>query len=501
MDQNMIITLEDMPDLLLLFEDIGEILNADGQVFFINVFERLKFPVSVVIEDLYVDKVYRDSYYNYFSNKHFDMSRTCKRVCVFSGEISERDFLYKEGQEKLKKSIVGFIVVRPLNRGCIGRTLLDPWKFSDFVGYVRTTKFSFEVLGVEFDVEAFPFMSQDTETMTCAETTIWNIMEYFGTRYSEYRRTLPSEILNLIAEDSFERVLPSRGLPYQYVARTLGKLGFSTRLYFDDDYKELKRLFHYYVESGIPIGVAVKAEQAEIGPCRHSIVCIGHGAKLDYDVTPSRQNGISFINSADMINEYVLIDDNTYPYEVKGFDEFTCYDNPRVVGFVVPLYKRIFLEARDAYNIAIETIIESQYNVKMIDLEFDKHTYSESDNPLVLRMFLTSSRHYKKFRNNNPPNDYMARIYANVSMPRFIWVIELSLLSLYRDSNIFGELIIDATASRHSGVDSLVLVHYPGYLAWRNPNEPLHKIADMLKYSIADTNDVYPLYRNNLIGG
>lgn len=52
-----------------------------------------------------------------------------------------------------------------------------------------------KVLGVKLFIEGFPHSSQDSETITCAETTIWAAMEYFGTRYSDYKPVLPSTII------------------------------------------------------------------------------------------------------------------------------------------------------------------------------------------------------------------------------------------------------------------------------------------------------------------
>lgn len=41
-------------------------------------------------------------------------------------------------------------------------------------------------LGLKFYVKAFSSSSQDTETISCAETTVWALMEYYGNKYAEY---------------------------------------------------------------------------------------------------------------------------------------------------------------------------------------------------------------------------------------------------------------------------------------------------------------------------
>ena len=47
---------------------------------------------TVVLEDHYVDRVYRDSYYFYYSSKHFSYSRFCKRLCLFAGRLEHNFF-------------------------------------------------------------------------------------------------------------------------------------------------------------------------------------------------------------------------------------------------------------------------------------------------------------------------------------------------------------------------------------------------------------------------
>lgn len=498
-----IITLEKSSELIELFDIIGETLDSDGQIFIRTIVSKIEFPLSVVIEHHYVDRVYRDSYYRYFSSKHFDFSRICKRLSIFNGEITKNDFYSVEGQKKLQQSVIGFIVIRPISPGCIGRTLINPFKLKDFSGYVRTTEFSFEVLGTELRINAFPFSSQDTETMTCAETTVWNIVEYFGNRYKEYKITVPSEMLSILSEHSNERVIPTRGLHYEQVAGLLKSFGFSPRIYFQDggDPNELKRLFHYYVESGIPIGVAVNAKYngVRVG---HSIVCIGHDKIIDKNPKVNNINSISFIDSADMYNNYILMDDNTYPYMVRNFNNFTLYDKPTVCGFVVPLYSRIFLEARDAYEIAINILANSEFKLDTDTINFEGYTYSKNDNPILIRLYLTTSRHYKKFKALNSPNEFMRNVYTTLRLPRFIWVAEISLKNLFLEkSKVFGEVVIDATASRYNSLNSLVLLHYPKRIGWRNPDEPLTNIFNMISLDNEYADCCYQLYQSNLSEG
>lgn len=52
----------------------------------------LRNDLWVHIEYPYTDKVFRDSYYHYFSSKSTDYHRHCIRIALFDSEIYENDF-------------------------------------------------------------------------------------------------------------------------------------------------------------------------------------------------------------------------------------------------------------------------------------------------------------------------------------------------------------------------------------------------------------------------
>lgn len=209
------------------------------------VFRELTFPVTIVHDKYYVDRVYRDAYYTYFSNKHFEMPRNCQRLAFFSGKFKYEDFLLgndKDKHEELQKALIGTTVVKPTpieHSNCtMGRTLLDPKKLRLSQCYVRTTKFEVSILGTEYTIDAFPFTGQDGEVMTCSETCIWEILEYFGTRYANYRTVLPNDIISKLNNNAQERILPSEGLTFLQVSDLLKAFGFEPRLYVRKSYEK-----------------------------------------------------------------------------------------------------------------------------------------------------------------------------------------------------------------------------------------------------------------------
>jgi len=462
---------------------------------------------SVVLEYFYVDKVFRSSYYNYYASKHFDINRFCVRLCFFKlSDIHIDDFYNSEKRFMLQESFMGFTVVQPISIGSIGRTYLNPHKINLGQCYVRTTIFNIVILGLLLEVETYPFSSQNSETMTCAETSLWTISEYFGTRYSNYRIYSPSEIGQIQSDIDFQKSMPSKGLSYIQSSHILKKIGFSPRVYYryksnendDEIYEggEFKRLFHYYIESGIPFIAGIKAQKGNT-PIGHAVVCIGHGCKSEAKVAPSQLNDLYFVDSSKYYSDYVINDDNQLPFKIEKFNSPSLYTNAKFKYFIAPLYNRIFLEAKDAYTIVTNILKNVNYGIGKI-LTDKELNYSKS-NPLVIRFFLTSARKYKAYRSENYPHIGLARVYTQIPFPKFIWVAELSIESEFQKENIFGEIILDATASRFSMESAIISIHYPGYIGYRTPDESIETLFTRLEINYPGLNGFYPVYVNNLV--
>src|ERR1700744_2971595 len=65
-------------------------------------FDRLKEELYLVAETNYIDKVYRDSYYHYYSSKLSNYKRNCVRISLFAGEIKMEEFRDEAFHDKLQ---------------------------------------------------------------------------------------------------------------------------------------------------------------------------------------------------------------------------------------------------------------------------------------------------------------------------------------------------------------------------------------------------------------
>lgn len=512
---------------ILYLENIRDVEELSNQIPYFNrgvahaIFKEFRFPMTSVYDKYYVDRVYRDAYYSYFSNKHFDMPRNCQRLALFQGSFIYEDFLCGNGSpkhRKLQSALVGTIVIKPTpveHCNCsIGRTLLDPLKMKIPRCYLRTTKFEVCILGSEYDINAFPFSGQDGEVMTCAETCIWEILEYFGTRYSNYRTVLPSDIIRKLNDISQERILPSVGLTFLQISNLLKAFGFDPRLYARKSYEKeeksltnlhknsnlntFRRFFHYYVESAIPLAVGI-GDSAHEG---HAVVCVGHGRE-DYTLKNARIDklgSLKIVDTANFYKDYVIIDDNQAPYQLEAFDCFSKSKDKKIQYMAVPLYKHIFLEANGA--MAIVTNFFEAYSNDILKI-MNKMGYLKcSSEPLVTRLFLTSSRNFKKFRIKEAKTTDEKMLYSDMEYPKFIWVCEFSPFFVYtREQKVTGEIILDATASSESGLDSIIDVRIGVYNGYRETCEKIEILFERLEHYVESYSSEYPLYRNNLKKG
>jgi hypothetical protein len=152
----------------------------------------------------------------------------------------------------------------------------------------------------------------------------------------------------------------------------------------------------------------------------------------------------------------------------------------------VPLPEKVYLAAEDVEDKTLDLIADSELGVEALS-----GALAASD--LVLRVFLTSARGYKEFRRRVSAAAGISDIYAQLAMPHFIWVAELSTRQQYAAKQVLGEVLWDATAAQLDPYAWLA-IHYPGYLLLNDRNA--HQ-AGITERKVTDTS-AYPLYEHNL---
>jgi len=241
------------------------------------IIDTLSDNIVFFFEYPYIEKYYRDSYYSFHSKKHKAYNRNSIRISFFDKSISSDDFFKSERQLAIQDNFHGYITIRPTTYNMVGHSFISPkaLKKNNFVSCLNTE--SVMISGHKLKVTGFPFISQDNESITCSESTIITLLDYFSHKYPGYSFLLPSEISRILSKHSSERQLPTKGLPTQNISFVLKKMGFGTVVYSYDakskyvyNKSKFKEIMFAYIESGIPIIATLSSKKNN-----HAVLIIG----------------------------------------------------------------------------------------------------------------------------------------------------------------------------------------------------------------------------------
>jgi hypothetical protein len=408
---------------------------------------ELKDEITYIFEYPYVDRHYRDTFYFYHSAKFEEFYRNCIRVHLFLGSsVTTLDDIITMSDAD-KEKYMGFFIVRPLPRFPLGRSLISPVAFKNRNIACCLMKSRISLFGQRLEAFGFPHIAQDTETHTCAESSLWGLFEYLGNRYIQYLPMLPSQIIHKLSSVSGHRSLPSIGLNFNEISKCLHDNGCECivdKAYGIDANGDIKidrfRLFllKIYVESGIPVYVTLADAK---GP-GHAVLIIGHEENYDHIALTSTDaevwKDVSYFEK-----KVVVIDDNRPPYQIGSLKTLISYNHDyKIDYYFVPLPKHTNLDARTAFFLC-ETI----FNDKDAGLRIFGEKW-------LTRLFLTGSHSFKNFLlERSGLDENLKRYFAFLSFPKFIWVCEIYKTEEFQreQKTCSGLLILDATGSNSFG--------------------------------------------------
>jgi hypothetical protein len=465
-------------------------------------FVRFKATIHIVIEHPYVDRVYRDSFYSYFSTKMGNYKKDCIRLSFFDCAINASDFRDKHAILAAQSHYLGFMVLRPTIPSIVGRNVISPaiLQQNNFVSV--SSSFHTTVRGAKFQATGFPHSSQDAETISCAETSIWAIMEYFSSKYSDYRPALPSAIIKALQSRSTDRQIPSTGLNSGQVGFALREFGFGTKTYSKQQFPgpDFKRLISCYIESGLPLEILID-NFSTAGTIGHAVLAIGHsktttvqidklGPTVETDPSIKRlitTKNISLYDNDDVERDLVFIDDNHPPYQLAPINNpARHYNDPdwdlcEISYFIVPLYPKIYLEAFVAKNYIKNLLLRENFTII-------------PNTELFIRTFLTSSRSFKDYLASEKSfNADIKEFIMNTSMAKFIWVCEISTKQLIKQNKANGLFILDATEPNLQNYHPLIFAGYSDRFYYPAPS------SRQLNEILLDLG-TFSIYTNNLKG-
>lgn len=445
--------------------------------------------LAVVVEYPYVDKVYRNSYYRYYSGKANQVSRDCIRLSFFidtDPSIVGSPMIHEIWEQQYR----GFMILRPTELNIVGRNAISPDIYIENNFEICKTEIPASVNGLKVEVEAFPASSQDSESMVCAETAVWATMEYFGNRYAEYSPVRPSHIIKLLQNQSYSRQLPSSGLTSEQICYLFKNMNFQPILRPVNGEESDYGMIGSFVESGIPVVLSLTNFVDNTYPVKdrvgHAVLCIGHervAEEFVKQVDSVDDNGIHFVDYDNIKKRFVFVDDNFPAYRMDYLDtpaeSYTAqkWKDCRIRFATYPLYEKILL---------------MPYSVKYMATNFLHLLKGVKDGrEITLRTFLASSRSYKDYvcRNNMPVE--IKNMILNLYLPKFIWVVELSSRKGLVENYSEGLLIFDSTEPKLTNLTPLELMYYNGQAVYKDDKR-------VLKYAINVPNVRFDSYRKNL---
>lgn len=414
--------------------------------------ERVGKLLSCLRDDLwflaefpYIDRHYRDTYYSFHSAKFKKMGRNSIRIHIFEGEpVADNDF--GKNRDSLKDNYLGFFIIRPLVNFPLGRSLISPkaLKSNNFLCCLMRQKVS--LFGNSFEAYGFPHVAQDTETHSCAESSLWSFIEYFGSKYMSYKLLLPSQIVKNLLNITEHRLLPSIGLTEKELAKCLHDNGFQCliyNVYTCSGNNSLYGLLRIYIESGVPLLLILGNDVAG-----HALLAIGHEDDMSKYKVPAEKKwvDVSFFEK-----KLVFIDDNMPPYQIadilKPTEHYTNEElkNLRLSSFIVALPSHMFLVAEKVYML-LERIFEDP-NVGL----------SSDITKWITRLLLTGAHSFKKFvlEGDDQLTSGIKKYMLRLDLPKFIWLCEIYHEDEIAQKICSGLIMIDATGGSKSLVSVL----------------------------------------------
>ncbi|MDR2383556.1 MAG: hypothetical protein LBD76_06720 [Prevotellaceae bacterium] len=448
--------------------------------------------VICFMEYPYVEKVYRDSYYSFFSKKHNPCHRDSLRISFFINDKNRpinADNYFTIAD--LEDYFLGYISLRPTTYRIIGSSFLHPLIMKDHDFVCCLCRKTVLINGLKLAVHGFPYCSQDNESITCSEVSILNIMEYFGHKYPEYSTILPSQIAKMLSKQIYERQLPSKGIMMPHISYVLKKLGFgvivhscenennNTNIYQDNDFRE--SLF-IYIESGIPVILLSE---------NHAILAIGRKETFDNHKKSLFKRIKNITSFTDFVSHLLVMNDNRPPYELMDYD-IQESNKFNINFFIVPLYSKVNMNAyglKKSFNATLRVLHEEAKHVQFV----------RDNKNCVYRYFFTSSKSYKDYIAKSQDLLYNFKILAlNKSMPKFIGVVEIINKTNFEKKNKMDEIVIEGLVvldATESGVyNYLIFATNLEYLIIKSTRVRNYQLIEFKEKLI------FHMFKNNLKG-
>jgi hypothetical protein len=301
-------------------------------LYFKHYFDHLK-AATILVENDYVDRDFMEDYAGYYARCFGKYDSSCTRLHFFSRSFTARQFSFTltgRGQTlsetDLKKSYLGFVVVKKLPKTFIGRTCLRTYgSDNDRRWYPALRRYQVGLYGLELSVdETLGFQEQDKGVAACATSALWAVFQGTGKLF-QHAIPSPVEITRMatqIPDLDVPGTFPSRGLTGRQEISAIRQLGLEAEHTAAQNEFNLAGSVYAYLRAGIPLLLRVSLYDISHKPHAknmggHAIAVTGFSLGRDKLLTFGPQK---FRLRSTLINKLYGHDDQVGPFARMELD-------------------------------------------------------------------------------------------------------------------------------------------------------------------------------------
>lgn len=305
------------------------IRNKRHRVYFEEYFQALE-AATIVVERAYTDRDYLEDYAAYYDRCFQEYPRRTQRLHFFSAPFDAAQFELTlgdpnagVGEQGLRETYLGFVVVKPLPQTIVGRTCLKTYSSDNGRRHFPSLRiYPVNLFGIELEVESLAYQEQDTVVAACATSALWSCFQGTGKLF-QHMIPPPVEITgwagshmpeNLLAASS--RAFPNNGLTATQMAHAVRRVGLEPLVLGTNTRYGLNGAVYAYLRGKIPSILA--AELVKDAESPQSSIMGGHAIALtgfslgDEHVTGYGESG--FLLRAARIDKIYGHDDQVGPF-------------------------------------------------------------------------------------------------------------------------------------------------------------------------------------------
>jgi len=425
----------------------------------------------VVIEEQFYDKEYYDEYINFYSSLFRGYPPHTTRIHFFREEKDD-----ETGNEQ--EFYLGNCVLRPTEALRICEALIFPPEDLDELPknfILCATEYDVEFKGYALNIRASPFIEAEGNVGACAQAAIWMVSKYMSRRYGDRHYTLHEITERATKNYTQGRPIPSHGLGIDQILLAMGLMGYNPLVYFCEKDKpsvfDVPDVVYKYVESEIPVLCASE---------KHMLTIIGHTFNPESKIeTPKPE--FNAHHSVEWVDSFICNDINESPYFKKSKEEL----KKEVRALFIPLPPNVNLKGEDvevsAYSLLNSPTLRNLL-IKAAGESTDTRepeqivskAYSDigiGNGKCVVRTYLIESQRYKTLAGESKLADIVKEKYSKLSMPKFIWIVEVSNVDIFSNKRrMLGEIIYDATTPSLLQDLAYIAIHIPNMLIINAPH-------------------------------